>query len=429
MDGNSKQQHDSPQPNQYAPTPPLHFRHTQIQSELKGLQQAAAPQGLPGNCIDTSPKENQHIEQRAVASECPGCGAILLLKRSANKPSHLAGGGVAQYDGVSRPNQQCNACRLVNNSHRQRRSFSSPAGMEPGTTNEKFKFEDTDANDEKGIEEGGEEEMPVSLRKKSNSSSSPRTVIGKTKEFKFADTDVDNEEPPLAGATQGGGAKTPIASLPVANPDPGIVAVVTTYKEKEEASKLMTSPSAEALATETAREPVHIPLHLRGGGGQQSHSRPNTTAANTTAASTSSSSSATTSTPSNAEDEAWWNIPYKSTMPIPKSFFQAARQYLLGIRTADQLAQNHGVPINFFAPALEHGVVVFVGLAIPGLQPVLRSEEAKNTGRATVPKAAESFFLERVVAENPGFAVLVRDQGMRGRFMEGLGQYTQTVRF
>ncbi|KAK8052300.1 hypothetical protein PG993_003685 [Apiospora rasikravindrae] len=595
MDGNSKR-HTSPQPNQYAPTPPPPCRHPRFQFELEGLQQAA-PQDLPGRSLDTDPKQKQQqIELHAAALECLGCGAILLLKRSANKPSPLAGGGddatqekspvadcldvgtgkqqqtehaeplssrspvkdptgtsgtprqqvvvisavtttaaaaavtaadsrttseasprhdsvttpavltqatkkeaapaiiesepVAANDNsavgkapekkkepsitaddndnsdvaeekvckgcrrsqplsqflskapghaghitkncltcrgwpdhekrareaeceglavctqcrmakdpaeyralpganVSRQTKICKACRLALNHskrrlrqrRRQQRSLSSPAERGKGTAKKKWKFVDTDDDEEVTVNEEETPDSPRKKKKKRNPPSPPRTNPGKTKKFKFAGTDVDDEEPLFDGAARAGAASTTMTSPPAANPDPGVVAVLSTDKGKGEASKSASSSSSAAAssATEKAREPVHIILHLRGGGGQLSHSQPiepprqhplNTDTTNTT---TSSPSSAAAAAEADSE-EAWWKIPYNTSMPIPKSFFLASREYLLGHQTVAQLAQTHGVPPSLFQPALEHGVVVFVGLAIPGLQPVLRNE-------------------------------------------------------
>ncbi|KAK7996471.1 hypothetical protein PG989_004511 [Apiospora arundinis] len=145
-----------------------------------------------------------------------------------------------------------------------------------------------------------------------------------------------------------------------------------------------------------------------------------------------------------------WRIQHEAWMPISEPELDAYRDYFLGHSTTSQpYSQTVGMrPSPQKVAALQRGVIVYLKLAIPGLQPFLddlescrqlrkalhipenKDDEKKNTrenggvAAASTPSALRAaWFLERLVKEHPNFAVLMRNLDLLERFRPALVQH------
>ncbi|KAK6827292.1 hypothetical protein PG987_010633 [Apiospora arundinis] len=145
-----------------------------------------------------------------------------------------------------------------------------------------------------------------------------------------------------------------------------------------------------------------------------------------------------------------WRIPHEAWMPVSEPELDAYRDYFLGHSTT---SQTYSQPVGLYpspqkVAALQRGVIIYVKLAIPGLQPFLddldscrqlrkalhipenKDDEKKNTrenggaAAASTPSALRAaWFLERLVKEHPNFAVLMRNLDLLERFRPALVQH------
>ncbi|KAK8867385.1 hypothetical protein PGQ11_005963 [Apiospora arundinis] len=145
-----------------------------------------------------------------------------------------------------------------------------------------------------------------------------------------------------------------------------------------------------------------------------------------------------------------WRIPHEAWMPVSEPELDAYRDYFLGYSTTSQpYSQTHSLcPSPQKVAALQRGVIIYLKLAIPGLQPFLddlescrqlrkalhipenKDDEKKNTkenggvAAASTPSALRAaWFLERLVKEHPNFAVLMRNLDLLERFRPALVQH------